>query len=79
MTEQDFWTDRVTEATMSKLSYAGAGTSIGASLTFTDIGILVGICTAIATFALNAWFQWDRRRREIKEHEARLKKLDDEE
>lgn len=79
MTDHDFLADRVTEATMSKISYAGAGTSIASSLTFTDIGILVGICTAVATFALNAWFQWDRRRREIKEHEARLKKLDDEE
>jgi len=34
-------------------SMAGAATSIGAAMTLTDWGILVGIVTALLTFALN--------------------------
>lgn len=58
-------------------SYAGAGTSIVASLTLTEWGVIIGIVTALATFALNVWFQWDRRRREVKEHELRVRELEE--
>lgn len=63
-------------------SYGGAGVSIGAALTLTDWGIIVGIATALLTFALNVWWirnkytQSQRREaREIEEHNARLKAL----
>lgn len=66
---------------MSKLtgtevtSYAGAATSIGASLTLTDIGVIVGIFTALLTFGLNAYFGFLRNRREQIEMEARLQAM----
>jgi hypothetical protein len=66
---------------MSKLtgteasSYAGAAASIGASLTLTDIGIIVGIVTALLTFGLNAYYMYRRDKREQESNEAALKKL----
>lgn len=56
-------------------SYAGAIASIGASLTLTDIGIIVGIVTALLTFGLNAWYMRRKDKREIEEHEARMRTL----
>lgn len=55
---------------MSKLSapevgsYAGGATAIGASLTLTEIGVIVGIATALLTFLLNAWYTRQRNERE---------------
>lgn len=57
-------------------SYAGAITSIGASLTLTDIGIIVGIVTALLTFGLNALYMRRKDRREAEEHEARMRTLE---
>lgn len=67
-------------------SYAGAITSIGASLTLADIGVIVGIVTALLTFWLNAWYtrlkykleeqeRAARDKREREEHEARMRAL----
>ncbi|MCA7085854.1 phage holin family protein [Cupriavidus sp. DB3] len=56
-------------------SYAGAIASIGASLTLTDIGIIVGIVTALLTFGLNAWYMRRKDKREIEEHAARMRTL----
>ena len=53
-------------------SYAGGATSIGASFTFTDIGVIVGIVTALLTFALNAVYMYRKDRREQRESDARL-------
>jgi biopolymer transport protein ExbB/TolQ len=64
-------------------SYAGGVTAIGASLTLTDIGICVGIVTALLTFALNAWYTLRKSEREQmlaelerREREARLAQLE---
>ncbi|MCA1857462.1 phage holin family protein [Massilia oculi] len=63
---------------MSKLSapelgsYAGGATAIGASLTLTEIGVIVGIITALLTFAINAIYTYRRDRREQRETDARL-------
>ncbi|MEH6434276.1 HP1 family phage holin [Massilia sp. DD77] len=73
---------------MSKLSapevgsYAGGVTAIGASLTLTQVGILVGIVTALLTFLLNVWYtrqknarEWmlaDLERREREAHLAQI-------
>lgn len=64
-------------------SYAGGVTAIGASLTLTDIGIIVGIGTALLTFALNAWYTRRKNAREQmlaelerREREARLAQLE---
>lgn len=57
-------------------SYAGGAVSIGASLTLTDIGIIVGIITALLTFGLNAVYTYRRDQREQRESEARLEALE---
>jgi uncharacterized membrane protein (DUF485 family) len=56
-------------------SYTGSGASIAASLTFTDIGVLVGIATALLTFALNALYMYRKDRREQRESDAVLAQL----
>jgi protein-S-isoprenylcysteine O-methyltransferase Ste14 len=53
-------------------SYAGGVASIGASLTLTEVGVIVGIVTALLTFAINAVFMYRRDRREERALEAQL-------
>lgn len=66
---------------MSKLSgtevtsYAGAATSIGASLTLTEVGVIVGIITALLTFGMNAFYMWRRDQREQELKDAEMAKL----
>ncbi|MBN0126558.1 hypothetical protein JTL62_32530 [Pseudomonas aeruginosa] len=54
---------------MSAASYTGAGISVLSGLTLTDVGIIVGIATAILTFVANMVWQArkDRRERELNE------------
>jgi hypothetical protein len=54
------------------ISYAGGATSIGASLTMTELGVMVGIVTAILTFIVNLVFTYRKDRREQRESDARL-------
>ncbi len=61
---------------MEVTSYAGATTSIVASLTMTDIGIIIGIITALATFWLNRHYASKKDKREEEEHAARMKLLE---
>jgi hypothetical protein len=56
-------------------SYAGAIGSIGASLTLTEIGVIVGIFTALLTFFVNAYFTYRRDQREQRESDARIAEL----
>lgn len=63
-------------------SYAGAGTAIGASMTMTEIGVLIGIVTALLTFGLNVWYTRQKNARERmladlerREREAHLAQL----
>lgn len=60
-------------------SYVGGGFSVFAALTLTDIGIIIGIVTALLTFIANTIYQWRRDRREQITHELRMKKLMDSE
>jgi|GEM_PF-1953720 len=59
-------------------SYAGSIVAVLSSLTLTDIGIIVGILTALATFGLNALYMRRKDRREEEEHAARMHALDGE-
>jgi hypothetical protein len=67
---------------MSKLSvpeatsYAGAIASIGSSLTLTQWGVIIGIVTALLTFAMNLLFSYRKDRREQRESAARLAMLE---
>lgn len=63
--------DKVVSAT----SYAGGLASVLSALTLTDVGIIVGIITALATFALNATYHWRKDRREREAHELRLEQI----
>lgn len=53
-------------------SYAGGATAIGASLTLTEIGVIVGIITALLTFGINAVYMYRKDQREQRETDARL-------
>ena len=57
-------------------SYAGSGVAMGASLTLTDIGVIVGIATAVLTFSLNAYFMWRKDQREQRESDERLREME---
>jgi protein-S-isoprenylcysteine O-methyltransferase Ste14 len=66
---------------MSKLtapevsSYAGGVASVAASLTLTQVGVIVGIVTALLTFVFNAVFMYRRDRREERALAAQLGEL----
>ena len=63
-------------------SYSGGAVAIGTSLTLTQVGIIVGIVTALLTFGLNAWYTAKKNAREqrladleVREREVRLAQL----
>ncbi len=58
-------------------SYVGGLASIGASFTLTNIGSAVGIATAVLTCLTNTVYTWRRDRREQRESDARLARLND--
>lgn len=58
------------------VSYAGASVSIASSLTLTEWGVIIGIATALLTFALNAVYMYRKDRREESETRAKLKQLE---
>ncbi|MEM5325158.1 HP1 family phage holin [Paraburkholderia sp. JHI2823] len=58
-------------------SYAGSAVSLGSALTLTDVGVIVGIATAILTFGLNAYFMWRKDQRDQRESDARLHELEE--
>lgn len=53
-------------------SYVGSGASILSALTLTDVGILIGIVTALMTLLLNAVYHWRRDKREREAHSIRI-------
>ena len=57
-------------------SYAGGVSSIAASLTLTEWGVIIGIATALLTFGLNAVYMYRKDKREQRESEAALRKLE---
>jgi hypothetical protein len=53
-------------------SYAGATASIASSLTLTEIGVIVGIATAVLTFIINLYYANRRDQREQRETNAAI-------
>jgi hypothetical protein len=53
-------------------SYGGGAVAVVSALTLTDLGIVVGIVTALMTFALNVAYHIRKDRREREEHEIRI-------
>ena len=60
--------DKVT----SWVSYAGAFLSVFSGLTLTEWGIVVGIFTALLTFAANLLYQYRKDRREQRLHDLEV-------
>ena len=67
--------NRIMDRTVETASYAGGGVSILAALTLTDVGILIGIVTAVLTFAANLIYQFRKDKREEVLHQIQVKKL----
>jgi len=59
-------------SSMEVTSYAGSVSSIGAALTFTNIGVIVGIITALATCIANVIYMARKDRREERALQAQL-------
>lgn len=56
-------------------SYAGGLASIVASLTLTEIGVIVGIVTALLTLFVNMVYMYRKDRREQRESDAALAQM----
>lgn len=65
----------IQDKAMATASYAGATVSVVSGLTLTDIGIIVGIVTALVTFAANMIYQYRRDKRESRLYEAEMQKM----
>lgn len=65
----------ITDAAVTKASYGGGAVSVLSALTLTDWGIVVGIVTALLTFALNVIYQARKDGREQREHDERMRRL----
>lgn len=67
---------------MSKLSpsevtsYAGGAIAIGTSLTLTQVGVIVGIVTALVTFIFNMVYMYRKDQREQRQLEAEQRHRD---
>jgi uncharacterized membrane protein (DUF485 family) len=57
-------------------SLAGSATAIGSTLTLTDWGVIIGIGTALLTFAINVIYMVRKDRREQRESDAAIAKLE---
>lgn len=66
----------IQDKAVSATSYVGAGFSVVSSLTLTDWGILVGIVTALLTFAGNMWYQRRKHKGEEALRELERRKLE---
>jgi uncharacterized membrane protein (DUF485 family) len=55
-------------------SYAGGVASVAASLTLTEVGVIIGIVTALLTFAVNAVYMYRKDKREQRESDAAMAK-----
>jgi len=64
-----------TDAAVQAVSYAGAGTSVLAGLTLTDIGVIIGIATAILTLLFNVIYQVRKDRREQRLYKLEVERL----
>lgn len=65
----------MSDKVMSATSYAGAAAAAVSALTLTDIGIIVGIVTALLTFVANMIYQRRKDRREQRLFELEVARL----
>lgn len=67
--------DTVGVKVASTATYAGAGVTVIFGLNLNEWGVLFGIAFTAITLAVNFWFQYDRRKREMREHALRVHDL----
>lgn len=65
----------MTDRAYAVSSYAGGAAAVVSALTLTEIGIIVGIVTALLTFAMNIWYQTRKDRREQQAHDLNMARL----
>lgn len=65
----------MTDNAVSAASYTGAAVSVIAGLTLTEWGIVVGIITALVTFAFNIGYRIKQDRREQAKHDLEMQHL----
>lgn len=74
---QDAGNEALAASAAKAATYAGAGTSaVGGWALSSEQMAFIGLCVAIAGFAVNAFLGWRRDKREQREHEARMKVLE---
>lgn len=56
-------------------SLSGSAVAIGSALTLTEIGMIIGILTALLTFLVNVVYMYRKDRREQRESDARIARL----
>lgn len=59
----------------SKVTYAGAGTSVAGWLFSSEFGMLAGLFLGVVGLLVNVYFKRRQDAREQMEHEARMRKL----
>lgn len=57
-------------------SYAGGATAIGASLTLTQVGVIIGIVTALLTFLMNSIYTFRKDKREQMEADLHRREIE---
>lgn len=67
--------DHLADKAMSTGSYIGSAFAIVSGLTLTEWGIIIGIATALLTFAANMIYQVRKDRREQHLHDLEVKRL----
>ena len=67
--------DAVGVAIGKAATYGGAGSMIVFGLTLYELGIIVGIVTALLGYVTQLYFNRRRDRRELLEHSARMERL----
>ncbi|WP_010486899.1 HP1 family phage holin [Pseudomonas sp. S9] len=65
----------VADKSMSTMSYAGGGLSVISGLTLTEWGIVIGILTALLTFAANIVYQVRKDKREKRLNDLEVEML----
>jgi uncharacterized membrane protein (DUF485 family) len=68
----------IQDKVVSTASYAGATVSVVSGLTLTEWGIIIGIATALATFAANMIYQHRKDKRDQRLYEAEMSRLESE-
>ena len=71
----DHTLDAAASALASKVTYAGAGTSVFGWLTSSEAGVVIGIVLGLLGLLVNYYFRRREDRRQQTEHEAKMRAI----